>query len=45
MRRHFTKYQLQALVHVGDADGVVTMLEDAGYDADAEYVRETYFQV
>lgn len=44
MRRHFTKYQLQALVHVADADGVVTMLEDAGYDADAEYVRETYFE-
>tara|TARA_R100001163_G_scaffold65297_1_gene61996 strand:+ start:754 stop:888 length:135 start_codon:yes stop_codon:yes gene_type:complete len=42
--RFFTKYQLQALVHVGDADGVVTMLEDQGYEDDAEYVRETYFK-
>lgn len=42
--RFFTKYQLQAFVHVSDADGVVTMLEDAGHYDDAEYVRETYFE-
>ena len=38
-----TAAEIEMLVELGDADGVYTMLEDAGHMEAADYVYENYF--
>ena len=39
-----TEEYMDMLVSVSDADGVISMLRDFGYDEEADYVQDKYFK-
>jgi hypothetical protein len=40
----YSKYQIDQLVEMSDADGVWALLQDQGLYEDAQYVESKYFE-